>query len=146
MIAPSRSAATTAIGNNLPVSRLIWGQAGSGKGGAKRLWNDSEEQMPCCFRSRTQKVAQGRGEWAMPRCNNALEDELQYSVPVIHTDEIDEEQPALMLGSAGRDMGADGTKYLIGHPCTLDLKIATANSPYLGGQVGLRFYHLDYVG
>jgi len=64
----------------------------------------------------------------------------------MHTAETGEEQPAFMLQSAGRDMGAGGTKYLIGHPCPLDLEIATTNSPYLGGQIGLRFYHLDYVG
>lgn len=43
MITPSGSPTTTTIGNNLPVSRLFWGQAGGGKGGSKRLLNDSEE-------------------------------------------------------------------------------------------------------
>ena len=74
MITPSGPAATTTIGNNLPVSGLFWGQAGGGKGGSKRLLNDSEEQTSCRFRSRTQTVAQGHGEWATPRCNNASED------------------------------------------------------------------------
>ena len=64
----------------------------------------------------------------------------------MHTDETDEEQPAFVLPSVGRAMGANGTKYLVGHPCPLYLQIATANSPYLGGQIRLRLYHLDNVG
>ena len=57
----------------------------------------------------------------------------------------DEEQPACAIPSATRTMRADGTKYLIGHPSPLNLQITTADSPYLGGQIRLRLYHLDYV-
>ena len=62
------------------------------------------------------------------------------------TDEKDEEQPAWIILSAGRAMRAARTKYLIGHPCPLDLQIPTTDSPYLGGQIRLRLDHLDYVG
>src|SRR6266478_4745622 len=47
MIAPSGSAATATIGNNLPISGLFWGQASGGKGGAKRILNNSKAQTPC---------------------------------------------------------------------------------------------------
>jgi hypothetical protein len=47
MIVSSRSAAAATVGNNLPISGLFWGQAGGGKGGAKRLFNDSKELTQC---------------------------------------------------------------------------------------------------
>jgi hypothetical protein len=47
MIVPSSSAATATVGNNLPISRLFWGQAGGGKGGARRLLNDSKGRTLC---------------------------------------------------------------------------------------------------
>lgn len=47
MIVPSGSAATASVGNNLPISRLFWGQAGGRKRGAKRLLNDYKGQKPC---------------------------------------------------------------------------------------------------
>ncbi len=47
MIVSSGSAATATVGNNLPISGLFWGQAGGGKGGAKRLLNDLKGQTPC---------------------------------------------------------------------------------------------------
>jgi hypothetical protein len=46
MIVSSGSAATATVGNNLPISGLFWGQTGGGKGGAKRLLNDSKGQVP----------------------------------------------------------------------------------------------------
>jgi len=47
MIVPPGSAATATVGNNLPVSGLLWGQAGGGKCGAKRLLGDSKGQTSC---------------------------------------------------------------------------------------------------
>jgi hypothetical protein len=62
MIVSSGSAATATVGYNLPISGLFRRQASGGKGGAKRLLNDSKGQTPCYNNSHTQIMAQGRGE------------------------------------------------------------------------------------
>ncbi len=60
--------------------------------------NETQKKRECLFRdARTQTEAQGRGELAMPRCNNASEAPLgleMKGIDLMRTGEKVEEQPA----------------------------------------------------
>jgi hypothetical protein len=95
MVAAPGSTATIAVGNDLPKSGLFWRQTCSGKGGTRRLSNDSEEQTEYCF-----KIAypnKGTRSWrighaTLQQCVRAPGLEMKASI--MRTGEKVEERPA----------------------------------------------------